>query len=193
MPDSRKIIGFLGNKQSGKDTSGEYIINNYGYRRYAFGDPVKEICRILFCLSDEQLTNGDKKEQIDLRWGLSPRQMFQRLGTEFGQFGIFKLFPELKDKIKYRELWIKLFKEWTNKHNDNIVITDVRFKHEIECIQKIGGIIIRINRDIGIEDSHISENELYNISDELVDFTIDNSYSKEDLYSQIDTIINLPF
>ena len=87
----RKIIGFLGKKHSGKDTAGKYMIEKHGFKRYAFGDPVKEICKILFNLTREQLTIPELKETIDKRWGLSPRQMFQRIGTEFGQFNLFKL------------------------------------------------------------------------------------------------------
>ena len=44
------IIGFLGTKHSGKDTAGNYIIQKFGYKKYAFGDPVKQICKIIFCI-----------------------------------------------------------------------------------------------------------------------------------------------
>ena len=53
-----KIVGFLGNKGSGKDTCGSYLVEKYGYVRYAFGDPVKEVCKNLFNLSEDQL-NGE--------------------------------------------------------------------------------------------------------------------------------------
>ena len=51
---TRKIIGFLGNKHSGKDTASRYIIETLLYKKYAFGDPVKDICKVLFCLEDVQ-------------------------------------------------------------------------------------------------------------------------------------------
>ena len=78
-----KIIGFLGNKGSGKDTAGNYLVKHHNYKRYAFADPIKEIARHLFNLDDTQLY-GDKKDMIDERWNLTPRTIFQRLGTEFG-------------------------------------------------------------------------------------------------------------
>lgn len=189
----RNIIGFLGGKQSGKDTASRYIIETLRYKKYAFGDPVKDICKILFCLDNEQLNNHDKKEEVDQRWGISPRQMFQRIGTELGQFHIYKLFPELKDKLNYRQLWVRLFEEWMKTHNDDIVISDVRFIHEIKCIQKYGGIIVKIDRSLDTNDMHVSEQELDKIPDDMIDYVIKNNYTKDDLFSQIDIIINMPF
>ena len=190
----RKIIGLLGEKHSGKDTAGNYLISNHQFMRYAFGDPVKDICKILFSLSDLQLTDPSMKEIVDTRWGLRPRDMFQRIGTEFGQMGIIKLFPELKTKIKYRELWVRLFEEWLKQQETtNIIITDVRFKHEVECIKKYGGTIIKINRNTSNDDAHLSETELNLISDDMITYSIDNNNTLDDLYSQLDTIIYMPF
>lgn len=197
--ENRKIIGFLGNKQSGKDTAGNYLVNKYNYTRYAFGDPVKQICKNLFSLTDDQLNDNEKKETVDTRWGIKPREMFQRIGTEFGQFGIFSIFPEIKTHIKFRELWTKLFLEWFEKEKQNpdtnncVVITDVRFKHEIECIKKLGGIIVKINRKSNNIDQHSSEQELATFPKNLIDYEIDNNNSLVDLYSQLDTIIYVPF
>ena len=134
------------------------------------------------------------KEIVDTRWGLRPRDMFQRIGTEFGQMGIIKLFPELKTKIKYRELWVRLFEEWLKQQETtNIIITDVRFKHEVECIKKYGGTIIKINRNTSNDDAHLSETELNLISDDMITYSIDNNNTLDDLYSQLDTIIYMPF
>ena len=188
------LIGIIGVKKSGKDTVGNYLVENFEFTRYAFGDPVKDICKTLFDLSDEQLNNHIFKEKKDERWGISPREMFQRIGTEFGQFELFKLFPELKKRIKYREIWVKLFEEWIQKNKEKkVVITDVRFKHEAKKIKDLGGINIKINRDIDKKDDHISEMELNQIPKDLIDFEIDNNYKLVDLYSQIDSIIYVPF
>ena len=120
--------------------------------------------------------------------------MFQRIGTEFGQFTLFKLFPEMKGKVKYREHWVNIFKNWLETNpNKDVVITDVRFKHEANFIKQNGGIIIKVNRDTGFKDSHISELEMKEITPDLIDFEIDNNYELVDLYSQIDKIIYLPF
>ena len=72
MQDNQnQIIGFLGKKRCGKDTSGDYLIEKYGFVKYAFADPVKQICKILFDFSEDQLY-GNKKEGVDFRWYLTP-------------------------------------------------------------------------------------------------------------------------
>ena len=191
MEDNKKvIIGLLGKKRSGKDTSGNYLIENYNFVKYAFADPVKQICKILFDFSDDQL-NGNKKEGVDFRWYLTPRDAFQKIGTEFAQNDIYNYFPRLKERLKDEVIWVKLFRLWHEKNKDkNIVITDVRFPHEIEAIKSLGGKIVKINRYTENYDEHISENYIDKIDKNDIFYKIDNNYKKEDLYSQIDTLIN---
>lgn len=187
---SRRIIGIVGKKGSGKDTAGEYLINKYGYVRFAFADQVKEVARALFNFNDDQL-NGTLKDKIDERYGLKPRQVFQRLGTEFGQFDIHKLFPEINNKISLRSFWTIGFRDFCQKNLDkNIVVTDVRFKHEFQVIDELGGEFVKIERDGLPNDIHLSENELANFEFERI---LDNNYQKVDLYSQIDILILVPF
>ena len=69
----------------------------------------------------------------------------------------------------------------------------MRFKHEVECIKKYGGTIIKINRNTSNDDAHLSETELNLISDDMITYSIDNNNTLDDLYSQLDTIIYMPF
>ena len=200
-----KIVGFLGKKGSGKDTSGTYLIENYGYIRYAFGDPVKEVCRHMFNLKEDQLT-GINKEIVDPRWNMKPREMFQYIGTEFGQFEIHKIIPKINEQVKFRSLWCKLFEQWLEEHKkDKIVITDVRFNHEIDCILKHGGEIFKIeNPNNESNDNHLSEIEMninINSSSNSSSNSINNNNIKTimndtelvDLYSQLDLFGIVPF
>ena len=184
-------IGLLGNKGSGKDTLADYLVKEKQYIKYSFATPVKEIAKNLFNLNEEQL-NGNLKEVIDDRWGVSPRVMFQRIGTEFGQYKIYELFPEIKDKIAAKGLWVKLFEDFLKENKDkNIVIADVRFNHEVNILKKHNFNIIKINRNTELNDSHISENEIRLIKH--IDYEIDNNGTKEQLYSQFDNFIYIPF
>jgi hypothetical protein len=184
-------IGLLGRSNSGKDTLADYLVKEKQYVKYSFADPIKEIAKIMFNLSSEQL-NGNLKEVIDERWSISPRVMFQRIGTEFGQYKIYDLFPELKDKISSRGLWLKLFEDFLEENKDkNIVIADVRFNHEVNILKKHNFNIIKINRDDELNDSHISENELKLIKP--INYEINNNSTKEHLYSQFDKFIYIPF
>ena len=205
----KNLIGILGKKSSGKDTCGEYLIENYNYKRYAFADPIKKITKILFDLNEDQLYGDECKDALDFKWYINPRDAFQKIGTEFGQKMIYDLFPKLKQKLGDEIIWVKLFKVWYEKNkNNNIIITDVRFPHEIEAIKSMGGIIVKINRDINdnyndnINDNINNINDIINkhITEQSVDnssnipdiyFNLDNNNTKVDLYSQLDTLINL--
>lgn len=192
--EESKLIGFIGIKKSGKDTCSDYLVERFKYYKLAFGDPVKKICAILFNLSNEQLEDRNHKEKIDPRWNIAPRTMFQRIGTEFGQEMLFNLFPELNGKIDQKHLWVELLKQkmCSNTINKHFVISDIRFNHEANFIKENNGILIKINRKcLELNDSHKSENELDFIDKTLIDYEIDNNYTLEDLYSQIDSIIYL--
>ncbi|WP_028694949.1 hypothetical protein [Pseudomonas cremoricolorata] len=77
------IIGLAAIARSGKDTVACMLLEHPQVAAYALADPLKLGCQALFGLSDEQAWQDAYKElPIDL-WGTSPRQMFQRAGTEW--------------------------------------------------------------------------------------------------------------
>ena len=88
------IIALGGKKGSGKDTLANYLVDKYNFTRYAFGDPVKLVCKELFDLTEDQL-HGSLKDTVDKRLGITPREIFQKIGTEFGREYIHELFPNL--------------------------------------------------------------------------------------------------
>lgn len=176
------LIGIIGKKYSGKDTVADYLVTKHNFTKMAFADPVKKITKELFNFNDEQLY-GNLKETVDERWGISPREAFQKIGTEFGQFGIHSYFPSME---KFgRNLWVeRLFAEY-NLNTKDTVISDVRFKHEIDRIKKENGIIIKIIRDSNYIDNHISENEI----DEEDCKIFYNNGTKNELYNSIEGFI----
>ena len=169
------ILGIAGKKGSGKDTIGEFLCQKYNFTRYAFGDPVKEVCRILFGFTDNQLYGNTKEEMTNL--GITPRRAFQVIGTEFGRKEMHNLIPELQ--IENGNLWIEIFKRVCSSKN-NIVITDVRFQNEANAIKSKGGKIIMIESKYAKKDEHESEQ----IKVEY-DYLIKNNGTKDELYDQI--------
>lgn len=183
-----KLIGILGKKRSGKDSSGNYMIAKYNYTRYAFADPIKDIIKIMFDFNTKQL--NEDKEIIDERWNISPREILQKFGTDICRNDLKEYIPNIK--LDNETLWIKLFRFFYEKNKDkDIVVTDVRFLDEINIIKSLGGKIIKINRNNVLYDSHSSECNIDNYSKDLIDYHIDNNYTYDDLYSQIDTLLNL--
>lgn len=183
-------MGFLiavgGRKSNGKSSVADYIINKYGYTRYAFADPMKEAVKVIFDFSDEQL-NGDLKELIDTRWGISPRQAMQTFATELCQFDLIKYLPALEPIG--RKIWVHRFKMWYEKNKEkNIIISDLRFEHEAEVIKELGGCIWSVERPqlFNVIDNHSSENSL---PESYFDERIINDLSLADLNVKVDLLI----
>ena len=122
------IILLCGYKRTGKDTFATYIENNYGFKHHKFANGLKRGLKHLFGFNHAQL-EGDKKEEIDVRWGISPRDAMIFVGTYMFQHEIQKLIPNIK-----RNFWVKQLMDDIDI-NDNIVISDLRFIHEYEYMK----------------------------------------------------------
>ncbi len=178
------IIGLIGLKRSGKDTFADYIVEKYGYEKYSFAGPLKDACKIMFCLNDEQI-DGNLKEVIDPRFGISPRHMFQFMGTEVMR----ELFPKISEKYTVKEsFWIHRFKIWYNDNKDkNIIVSDIRFQDEANAIKNLGGTLIKINNPrIQNIDNHKSEKDVDNLQ---YDYIINNDETIENYYNNIEKLM----
>jgi hypothetical protein len=188
------IIGLCGKKRVGKDTVADYLVNKYGFVKYSFSQPIKEVAKIMFDFSDEQLY-GDLKENEDPRWGISPRHFFQNFGTEYMQYIFPTHFPNSTKTIPNKCFWVKRFMIWYYKEkekdpNIKVVIADVRFVHEFNSLKKINAYLIKIENDnISNLDTHCSENELNELKKEDYSYIIHNNKSVTELYSEIDKLI----
>ena len=87
------LIGITGKRGHGKTTAANVLIRDFGFIEYSFAKPLKEICKIMFRLTDEQVYGDYKiKEKIDERIGRSPREILQLIGTEFGRERLHDIF-----------------------------------------------------------------------------------------------------
>lgn len=150
------IIGLTGKKGSGKDTVAEMIWSieidgGHIWASTAYAAPLKQIVRRLFDLSYTQMHGTQvEKEAVDERWGKSPRELLQIVGTDIAR----KCHPEV---------WIRR----TMRHIDEsveydpqlagFVITDVRFPNEADAIKARGGVIVNILRpDLTVAESDVT-------------------------------------
>ena len=184
--NNKIIIGFIGASGSGKDTAADYLVKTFGFQKMSFAAPLKRMVKECFLLSDEQCY-GNKKEIIDKRWGCSPREMFQVLGTEFAQYILPELLPSLQDKFEKKCFWVyHLLEQIKIKSKYCIVISDVRFQHEINALIKEGAYLYRIERSNNKKTrEHISEEE-WKIYDSTQIIPIKNNGTKEELYKKLD-------
>jgi hypothetical protein len=187
------LIGILATKGSGKDTVADHIVRNHLFNKMSFADPIKKITQILFGFDNEQLY-GDKKETIDTNWNVTPRTVFQYLGTDIFRNDINKIIPGINN-----DFWINSFKvKYKNIINDdantckNIVIADVRFQNEVDAIHDLGGMVIKLSRpsldQSMVNETHESELGVGNITNH--DHVIINDGTLTDLYDKMDHCIN---
>ena len=134
------IIGITGKKRSGKDTISDFLVEKYDFVKYGFANPIKEIARIIFGFTENQLFEKEK-DIVDENWGIKPRDFFQKFGTDYGQFIFPKHFPEIFKEKDERSLWIMVFKRWYELDN-------LEFNHKLsnngtkeELFEKIINII----------------------------------------------------
>lgn len=172
-----KLIGLTGKARSGKDTIAAYLWHSAGFTRIAFADPLKLAAQNIFGLTDGQTWDDELKEVVIDRIGLSPRQIFQKLGnTMRNVFG--------------EDVWVKrwligydLFKD-----SDDIVATDVRFDNEAELVRSLGGIIVEVRRGTGLVGSTGDDVSEHGIGT-LPDVIIENDGTLDDLYAQVEGVL----
>ncbi|CAM9636550.1 unnamed protein product [Phaeothamnion confervicola] len=181
------VIGIVGQKGSGKDTLADYLVARYRFTKRAFADPIKKVCTEAFLFTEDQLY-GDNKEDIDPRWGISPRTAMQMFGTDMARE---RLGPDH---------WIKHMRQWINNRkeramylqyddsNDCLVISDVRFQNEAEFVRTFPkNVLIRVTRQNHQNpvDSHVSEQENQEIT---ADITLSNDGSFDELFEKFDQL-----
>lgn len=176
-----KLIGLLGKKRSGKSSAAQYLFNKYCYCDVQWAYPLKEIIGAeLFRLSWDQMYGGDEfKEAIDPRWGKSPREILQTVGTE--------LFRNQFDP----DFWVKqgvlqIEERWHD--GETVVVSDCRFPNEVKKITEMGGITVRIVRIDAppAVDEHLSETAL---DDYKADFTLEAHDGIENIHRLIDELL----
>ena len=193
-----RIIGITGKAGVGKDTAAAFLVKTFGYTRYAFADPIKELLNARFGWTTENWEDRHWKENPQVlipkptgdHW-LSPRQLAQWLGTEVGR------------NIAGPNCWVDVFQRWYRDRSEQrmdedrvvhvegpyVVIPDVRFNNEAEMIRYRGGKILKIHRS-NVEEvaSHVSEK---GINSDLIDWNIDNRDSIADLHFYLAQFVGL--
>ena len=142
-----KLIGIHGKLRSGKDTLAHFLIEDHGFKRMAFADPLKAAVALLFDI-DRERAFSDDKEQILESWGLTLRDVLQRFGTEAMRHTFGDSF------------WVQRWHAEYLRTTKPVVVTDVRFENEAATIRKLGGVIVHLRRPTnatGIASQHASE------------------------------------
>jgi len=168
-----RLIGFAGKARSGKDTAGAYLVDNYNFLRYSFAQPLKDATKIMFGLTDEQIKD---KERAAEPWGMSPRDLYQRVGTDIARD------IDVNVWVKGADIFMR------ENPGSSIVVTDVRFSNEAFWIRSQGGIVVYLQSDTrGIYENgeHSSENGM---KGDDVDIIIQNDGTINALHEKLEEL-----
>ena len=167
---AEKIITFSGKQYSGKDTAAKILLEELkDFKRCAMGDIIKIEYGKLHNLSYEEIENNKSQYRLGL--------------IDLGNWG----------RKQSPDYWL----EKIIAQEGNIVVTDVRIKHEYEIFKKAGAITIRVEADRDLREARggkligeddVTEIDLDNIQD--WDFVIDNNKDYETLRKSVLEIIS---
>ena len=179
-------IAIVGEMHHGKSTVAQYLSETYHLPEYAFAGPLKQGCRVIFELTDDQLF-GTQKEVVDPRWGVSPRYLFQRVGTELFRKHLQTVLPELKNS---ENIWIANYKKFCTNLQGAHIVSDARFCNEVDFIRQFNkrAIVVRVVRPSmsnrsGNVNQHTSETEQKAIQHDVL---LQNDGTLQDLFSKVD-------
>jgi hypothetical protein len=196
------IIGISGLAGSGKDTCADILVEDHGFVKVSFADPLKRICRDVFDFSDEQLWGSSElRNAPDERFPrsrhtwegltcvccgaaaeqnsqcyLTPRYALRTLGSEWG-------------RDCYNSIWVEyaLRTACTTplpSLKGGVVIPDVRFKNELKALRAADAMLIRVvhpSMTSVFGAQHSSEFEQTTIPDSAFDEVIVNDRGISDL------------
>ena len=166
---AKRIITFSGKQYSGKDTAAKILMEAMpDFRRCAMGDIIKiEYGKI----------NGISFEEIEAN-----KPKYRQGLIDLGNWG----------RSQSPDYWLQKIIE----QEGNIVVTDVRIKHEYETFKNAGAIAIRVEAARELRESRggeligendVTEVDLDNIQD--WDYLIDNNKDYETLKNKVLAIV----
>ncbi|NMF00021.1 hypothetical protein [Aneurinibacillus aneurinilyticus] len=177
-------LALTGKARSGKDAIAEYLVANYGFKRFAFGDGIREVCRQLY---PEQFEGGAK-----------PRALLQGVGQSLRAFD-----EDVWVKRTIYDINTEIFSNATVMgdrvlSSARIVVSDLRQPNEEKTLRSEGFVIIRVTapEDLRIQrmitagdafnpDDLTHDTESYVDSFE-VDYEITNDGTLDKLHAQVD-------
>jgi hypothetical protein len=181
------IVGVNGVAESGKDSVGVACDIEWGCRRLAFADRMKE-----YALAINPWVPIDHMQSVEAE---HTRGQFVRLRTLVERVGWdeAKKNPEVRNlligfghggrEVLGENIWVfQCFGNGLLRKDRNYVVTDVRYLNEAEAIRKRGGVIVRVERP-GYGPVRHYEGEVHD--DSLWDIVIHNDGTLADLHQKV--------
>jgi hypothetical protein len=155
-----RIVALCGLMRSGKDTVANYLRDSHKYENVKLAGALKAMLQVMFNFDQDQL-EGDKKDEVDPYWNITPRRAMQFFGTEVMQYKVRELLPQYD-----RTFWVAataktIAARLKEDPNGLFVISDMRFIHEHRYLKAIypDMVTIKIERPSQESDAHSHESE----------------------------------
>lgn len=173
----------------GKSTVAQHLANRWGYTVMSFATPLKLMAHVLLsqlgysCEGIQRMLYGEDKELIIPELKTTPRHIMRALGTEFGRQCI------------HPDLWIKIadvqMQQALLQGAIGIVFDDLRFSNEAAFLRSQDAELWLIDGPARTtsDASHVSDGSLN--AGFTFDHTILNDSSLVDLYSRVDSVLQL--
>jgi hypothetical protein len=191
MTTTPTLIGLLGKKRSGKDSFASVLVEEFGFQRVAFADPLRDAALALDPFVGPTSLPGDLapsyhrlSEVIDaLGWEAAKdfapevRRILQALGTD----AIRALDDGFWVRMAMQQVeYLRIHRPFGSEDVPArpVVVTDVRFPNEAEAIRRAGGVLIRVERPGFDGDGHVTETALDGWPE---DYVVDNDADLEAL------------
>jgi hypothetical protein len=154
--------------QVGKTTAADYLVERYGFRKYALADPIKQIATESFGWHGAKDDRG--------------RRLLQEIGTVGRNYD--------------PELWLDRFAQRiTADDGDQLVVDDLRLTREVEYLERLGFACVQIVRAPELittlppemaRQHHETEVELERLG---FGYRLENNGTFEELFGQIDALM----
>lgn len=202
-----RVIALCGAMRAGKDETAAHLVACHGFVHMKLAARLKAGVGAMFGFSPEQLELACK-DDVDARWGITPRRALQWVGTDVMQS---RLGEELLPGVG-REFWVRQCAADILAHlkteepagqpprqQQPVVISDMRFAHEARCLRDALGdalLIVRVTRAGGppvqcsrpATGGHRSETEWRSVE---ACAELRNEGTLEQLRSQVDALLRL--
>lgn len=175
-------IALIGKARSGKDTIGRRLQQRYAYTPVAFADPLKAMAlkanpiidvRVPFRLS--AVVDAFGWERVKVAYP-EVRKFLQTLGDAVRADDEYFFVRLAAEKIRVANEW-----------NLPVVVTDCRYRNEVEELVNLGFKTVQVMRPDGVATgSHSSETELRSY---VADNVVWNSRSITSLHAQVDKLV----
>lgn len=176
------VVAFCGGKGHGKTTAMKVLLEA-GYTPVNFADPLKQACKIIFGLTDEEMEDAVLKETPLTRWPfLSPRTIMQHVGTDLFRNWLPETWTRAYDRTVAGVL----------AAGGRVATSDVRFFNEVPSVNGAapGSMLIRIydpRKPLGA-DPHPSEVEAQSLP---AGWTIENARGLRDLELAVKMLVGI--